>query len=122
MRTMLIRPTTEELSAFGQPDFVIYNAGVFPADRLMAYVGSKTCVSLNLENRELVILRTEYAAEMKKSVFTVANYFAPKRGVLSMHCSATADKQTRRSSLLFRIERYWKDHFLCRSEALSHRR
>jgi phosphoenolpyruvate carboxykinase (ATP) len=48
-----------------------------------------------------VILGTEYAGEMKKGVFTVANYFAPKRGVLSMHCSATADKQTRRSSLLF---------------------
>ena len=101
MHTMLIRPTTEELSAFGQPDFVIYNAGVFPADRLMADVGSKTCVSLSLEDRELVILGTEYAGEMKKGVFTVANYFGPKRGVLSMHCSATADKQTRRSSLLF---------------------
>jgi phosphoenolpyruvate carboxykinase (ATP) len=101
MHAMLIRPTAEELSAFGQPDFVIYNAGVFPADRLMTDVGSKTCVSLNLEARELVILGTEYAGEMKKGVFTVANYFAPKRGVLSMHCSATADKQTRRSSLLF---------------------
>jgi phosphoenolpyruvate carboxykinase (ATP) len=80
---------------------VIYNAGVFPADRLMPDVGSKTCVTLSLEDRELVILGTEYAGEMKKGVFTVANYFAPKRGVLSMHCSATADKQTRRSSLLF---------------------
>jgi hypothetical protein len=38
---------------------------------------------------------------MKKGVFTVANYFAPKRGVLSMHCSATADKETGASSLLF---------------------
>src|SRR5512141_1752976 len=65
MHTMLIRPTTEELSAFGQPDFVILNAGVFPADRLLADVGSITCVSLNLEDRELVILGTEYAGEMK---------------------------------------------------------
>jgi phosphoenolpyruvate carboxykinase (ATP) len=38
---------------------------------------------------------------MKKGVFTAANYFAPKRGILSMHCSATADKQTGKSSLLF---------------------
>ena len=38
---------------------------------------------------------------MKKGVFTVVNYFAPKRGVLSIHCSATADKDTGRSSLLF---------------------
>ena len=29
------------------------------------------------------------------------NYFAPKRGLLSMHCSATADRQDRPSSLLF---------------------
>jgi phosphoenolpyruvate carboxykinase (ATP) len=34
-------------------------------------------------------------------MFTVANYFAPKAGELSMHCSATADKETGRSSLLF---------------------
>jgi phosphoenolpyruvate carboxykinase (ATP) len=38
---------------------------------------------------------------MKKGVFTVVNYFGPKRGILSMHCSATADKRTGRSSLLF---------------------
>ena len=38
---------------------------------------------------------------MKKGVFTLMNYFAPKRGILSMHCSATADKETGRSSLLF---------------------
>ena len=33
---------------------------------------------------------------MKKGVFTVMNYFVPKRGVLSMHCSATADQKTGR--------------------------
>ena len=64
-------------------------------------MGSTTSVALSLEDRELVILGTEYAGEMKKGVFTVANYFAPKRGILSMHCSATADRQTGRSSLLF---------------------
>jgi phosphoenolpyruvate carboxykinase (ATP) len=56
---------------------------------------------LSLEDRELIILGTEYAGEMKKGVFTVANYFAPKRGLLSMHCSATTEKQSNRSSLLF---------------------
>ena len=48
-----------------------------------------------------MILGTEYAGEMKKGVFTMMNYFGPKRGILSMHCSATADKKTGRSSLLF---------------------
>ena len=101
MHTMLIRPTPEELASFGKPDFTIYNAGAFPANRLTAGMGSTTSVDLSLEDRELVILGTEYAGEMKKGVFTVANYFAPKRGMLSMHCSATADQQTGRSSLLF---------------------
>jgi len=101
MHNMLIRPTPEELASFGKPDFVIYNAGAFPANRLTAGIGSKTIVSLSLEDRELIILGTEYAGEMKKGVFTVVNYFAPKRGILSMHCSATADKQSGRSALLF---------------------
>ncbi|HYY30568.1 MAG TPA: phosphoenolpyruvate carboxykinase (ATP) [Chthoniobacterales bacterium] len=101
MHTMLIRPTKAELETFGKPDFVIFNAGAFPANRLTAGMGSKTSVDLSLEENELVILGTEYAGEMKKGVFTVVNYYAPKRGVLSMHCSATADKETGRSSLLF---------------------
>ena len=108
MHTMLIRPAKEELANFGKPDFTIYNGGEFPADRLASGTGSATSISLSLESRELVILGTEYAGEMKKGVFTVANYFAPRRGILSMHCSATADKQTGRSSLLFGLSGTWK--------------
>jgi phosphoenolpyruvate carboxykinase (ATP) len=101
MHTMLIRPTHEQLANFGKPDFVICNAGAFPANRLTAGVDSKTSICLSLEDRQLIILGTEYAGEMKKGVFTVANYFGPKRGLLSMHCSATADRETGKSSLLF---------------------
>jgi phosphoenolpyruvate carboxykinase (ATP) len=101
MHTMLIRPTKQELAEFGRPDFVIVNAGAFPSNRFTTGVDSKTSICLSFEDRELIILGTEYAGEMKKGVFTVANYLAPKRGLLSMHCSATADRQTGRSSLLF---------------------
>jgi len=101
MHTMLIRPTRAELAEFGKPDFVIYNAGRFPANRYTAGMGSATSICLNLEEREIVILGTEYAGEMKKGVFTAMNYYGPKQSILSMHCSATADKQTGRSSLLF---------------------
>ena len=101
MHTMLIRPTKDELANFGMPDFVIINGGAFPANRLTTGMGSTTSIDLSLEDRQLVILGTEYAGEMKKGVFTVANYFGPKRGILSMHCSATADKKTGASSLLF---------------------
>ncbi len=101
MHTMMIRPSPEELAAFGEPDFVIYNAGRFPANRLTKGMSSTTSVDLSLEDREMVILGTEYAGEMKKGIFTVVHYFAPKAGNLSMHCSATADSQSDCSSILF---------------------
>ena len=101
MHNMLIRPTRAELAEFHLPDFTIYNAGAFPANRLTAGMGSKTSIDLSIEDGELVILGTEYAGEMKKGVFTVMNYLLPKKGVLSMHCSATADPHTGRTSLLF---------------------
>jgi phosphoenolpyruvate carboxykinase (ATP) len=101
MHTMLIRPTAEELANFGEPMATIYNAGAFPANQRTTGMTSKTSVDLSLESREMVILGTEYAGEMKKGVFTLMNYFGPKNNILSMHCSATADAQTGRSSLLF---------------------
>lgn len=101
MHVMLIRPTREELAGFGTPDAVIFNAGEFPANQRTAGMSSKTSVDLSLESHEMVILGTEYAGEMKKGVFTLMNYFGPKRGILSMHCSATADRQSQKSSLLF---------------------
>lgn len=101
MHNMLIRPTDSELAKFGEPDMVIYNAGAFPANRYTTGMTSKTSVGLNLESNEVVILGTEYAGEMKKAVFTFMNYAMPKNGVLSMHCSATADMKTGDASILF---------------------
>jgi len=88
MHNMLIRPSEEGLANFGEPDFVIYNAGEFPANRQTKHMSSKTSVDLSFERQEMVILGTEYAGEMKKGVFTVMHYLMPKKGVLSMHCSA----------------------------------
>ena len=89
MHNMLIRPTPEELEDFGAPDFVILNAGQFPANKFTDGMSSSTSVALSFEERQLVILGTQYAGEMKKGVFTVMNYRMPKIDVLSMHCSAT---------------------------------
>jgi phosphoenolpyruvate carboxykinase (ATP) len=88
MHNMLIRPTPQELEDFGQPDYVIYNAGQQKADLTVEGVNSETCVALNLARREMAVLGTEYAGEMKKGVFTVMNYLMPKQNILSMHCSA----------------------------------
>ena len=55
MHTMLIRPTKDELQNFGTPEFVIYNAGAFPANRLTAGMGSKTSVDLSLVLENVVL-------------------------------------------------------------------
>jgi phosphoenolpyruvate carboxykinase (ATP) len=101
MTNMLIRPTDDELKSFGEPDFLILNAGGFPANRHTTGMTSRTSVDLNLEDKEVVILGTEYAGEMKKAVFTYINYAMPKIGVLSMHSSATAHPTNGTSSILF---------------------
>jgi len=88
MHNMLIRPTLDELERFGPPDYVIYNAGQFPANPLTVQMTSRTSIDLCLERREQVILGSEYAGEMKKGVFTIMHWLLPGRGVLSMHCSA----------------------------------
>ena len=101
MHNMLIRPTAEQLASFGEPDYVIFNAGGFPANRHTTGMTSTTSVDLSFARREFVILGTEYAGEMKKGVFTIMNYLMPKRGLLSMHCSATQARDGSDTSILF---------------------
>ena len=88
MHNMLIPPSIDELKDFEDPDYVIFNAGKFPANTLTKFMTSSTSIELSFERKEFVILGTEYAGEMKKGVFTIMNYIMPKQGILSMHSSA----------------------------------
>lgn len=88
MQNMLIMPTEAELEHFGEPDYIIFNGGHFPANRYTTKMTSKTSIDVHLERKEIVILGTEYAGEMKKGIFSVMNYLMPLREVLPMHCSA----------------------------------
>ncbi len=101
MHNMLIRPTQEELDNFGEPDFVVYNAGKFPANKYTEGMTSDASVDVNFERKEMVILGTEYAGEMKKGIFTVMNYLMPKKDVLSMHCSANEGEDPEDVALFF---------------------
>lgn len=92
---LLIRPTQEELATF-EPDWTVIDCGKrsvtaeeYPLDLLKEGTqhGDAT-IALNMGAKQVLILGTEYAGEMKKSIFTVMNYLLPLKGVLSMHCSA----------------------------------
>ena len=99
---MLIRPTDEELAKFGEPDFTIYNAGQFPANRFTKGMSSTTSVEINFKRMEMVILGTEYAGEMKKGVFSVMHYLQPVRfKQLSLHSSANVGIENGDVTLFF---------------------
>ncbi|KAL8438332.1 hypothetical protein Efla_007182 [Eimeria flavescens] len=91
MQNMLVMPTKEELANF-EPEFTIYNAGCFPANRFTEGVTSQTSVALHLGKREMVILGTQYAGEMKKGILTLMMYLMPKRGQLPLHSSCNIGK------------------------------
>lgn len=86
-RNVFIRPSEEELAGF-TPDWVILHAPLFQADPAIDGVRSSTAVALSFETRTIVIAGTEYAGEIKKSIFTVMNWLLPAKGVMPMHCSA----------------------------------
>lgn len=89
MHNMLIRPTEEELAKdFENIDYHILNAGEFPADTHTEGVTSQTSVAVNLKEKKMVILGTQYAGEMKKGIFGICHFVYPKRGVVSLHASA----------------------------------
>ena len=91
---MFIRPTAEELEAFGEPDFVVYNASkAAVANYKELGLNSETAVVFNLTSKEQIILNTWYGGEMKKGMFSMMNYYLPLQGIASMHCSANTNEK-----------------------------
>jgi len=81
------RPTPDELAGF-QPEFTVISAPSFQASPERDGTNSEAVIALDLERKQVLIVGTEYAGEIKKSIFTSANYLLPSEGVLPMHCSA----------------------------------
>ncbi|MDR6225933.1 phosphoenolpyruvate carboxykinase (ATP) [Desmospora profundinema] len=86
-RQLFVRPTEEEFARH-QPEFTVISAPGFLADPKRDGTRSETFIAVSLERRIILIGGTQYAGEMKKSIFSVMNYLLPDQGVLPMHCSA----------------------------------
>ncbi|MGE8001239.1 phosphoenolpyruvate carboxykinase (ATP) [Lysinibacillus sp. NPDC093190] len=84
---LFIRPTAEELSSH-VADFTVISAPNFKADPAVDGTASETFIIVSLEKKIILIGGTEYAGEIKKSIFGIMNYLLPQQGILSMHCSA----------------------------------
>lgn len=85
---LFVRP--EGIPENVQPDYKVVCMPGFKANPEIDGTNSEAFVVLNFESRMVLIGGTHYAGEMKKSIFTVMNYILPKKGIMSMHCSANA--------------------------------
>lgn len=84
---MMIRPTKEELEKF-EPDFCVIAAPGFKCIPERDHVHSEAAIIIDYEKKLVLIAGSQYAGEIKKSVFSVMNYLMPKEGIFPMHCSA----------------------------------
>ena len=69
------------------PEFTILHAPDLKADPAKHGTNSETVITVNFGAKEVLIAGTQYAGEMKKSIFSVLNYQLPDKGILPMHSS-----------------------------------
>ncbi len=98
---LLIRPTAEELAQYGEADYTILVAPGFKCSPELDGVHSEAAILVNYEAHEILICGSQYAGEIKKSVFSTMNYCLVKENVLPMHCSANMDPETQETAVFF---------------------
>jgi phosphoenolpyruvate carboxykinase (ATP) len=70
------------------PEFTVIDSPSFTAVPATDRTHSEVFILLNFAKKLVLIGGTNYAGEIKKSIFTVMNYLLPLRDVMPMHCSA----------------------------------
>ncbi|MFY4774482.1 phosphoenolpyruvate carboxykinase (ATP) [Metabacillus sp. RGM 3146] len=89
---LFIRPEGDDLLKHENP-FTIISAPNFKADPETDGTNSETFIIISFEKRTILIGGTEYAGEMKKSIFSIINYLLPEQGIMPMHCSANVGQE-----------------------------
>ncbi|HEY4720886.1 MAG TPA: phosphoenolpyruvate carboxykinase (ATP), partial [Anaerolineae bacterium] len=84
---LFIRPEPADLPDF-RPDFTILHVPEMKADPAVDKTRTETVIAIHFAKKTILVIGTRYAGEVKKTIFTILNYLMPKKGVLSMHCSA----------------------------------
>ncbi len=97
---LFIRPQAGELENH-QAEFTIIDLPSLKSDPKRDGTNSDTFIFVSLFHKIVLIGGTEYAGEIKKSVFTILNYFLPKKGILPMHCSANEATDSDHVALFF---------------------
>ncbi|MBD2039990.1 phosphoenolpyruvate carboxykinase (ATP) [Microcoleus sp. FACHB-672] len=89
---MFLRPTPEELAQH-HADFTVIAVPGLHGDPEEDGINSEAFIVIHFAKKLVLIGGSKYAGEIKKSVFSLMNYFMTKRDVLPMHCSANMDSE-----------------------------
>ena len=84
-KNLFIEKSSDPIKEF---DFVLIQAPGFSADPKINGTKTPTFVIIDFNRKIILIGNTQYAGEIKKSVFTTMNRLLPSENVLPMHCSA----------------------------------
>ena len=99
--TLFINASDDELDGF-DADWTILNACTLKLEDWESYgLNGPTAIIQSLEKKMVVIVGTEYAGEMKKSIFYAMNYDMPDVDVFPMHCSSNVDAKDETNVALF---------------------
>lgn len=93
-RQLFVRPDPKK-TAEHVPEFTLFFAPDFYADPARDGTRSQTAIVINFAKKIILIAGTEYAGEMKKSIFTILNYLLTFQNVMPMHCSANVGEDGR---------------------------
>jgi phosphoenolpyruvate carboxykinase (ATP) len=88
VRNMFLREFDKDVLESFKADFTILHCPNFQAIPEYDKTNSEAFIIIDFGERLAIIGGTQYAGEIKKSLFTVMNYLLPQKGVLGMHCSA----------------------------------
>jgi phosphoenolpyruvate carboxykinase (ATP) len=98
---MFLRESDGRVLEGFEPEMTVIDVPGLSADPEADGTATGTFIVLDLDRSLVLIGGTEYAGEIKKSVFSFMNYRLPKRGVLSMHCSANYGSDRNDVALFF---------------------
>ncbi|MEI6084760.1 MAG: phosphoenolpyruvate carboxykinase (ATP) [Verrucomicrobiota bacterium] len=87
VKQLFRRATPEQLKTH-VPEWTVINACRIQVDPKKHKLNSEAFVVIDFQRKTVLIGGTQYAGEMKKSIFSVLNYILPQKGVFPMHCSA----------------------------------
>lgn len=88
VQQLFLRTTDTGWKFPAEPGFTVLCAPGSLADPAVDGTNSEAFVIIHFDRKIVLIGGSQYAGEMKKSIFSVMNYLLPKQGILSMHCSA----------------------------------